>query len=708
MKKIILLLLSLTLFVIVIQAQTKPKQPVPPTQKEIDDAAIQMQKISEGMSPEQKKMMEQMGIKLPTGQEMSKGNAQQMQQMMELANRVVPPLDETRIASISKTPLTNGTLSAYLLATHNKVLTQLVPLAESKGEDLYQFAKTKYHSAQATGNFAVGLWMMGKIEFALYVMGKACIDDPANTDNLNNYASILSMCGAEQLALPLLNKLNKQYPKNSTILNNLGQAWFGLGDMPKADAYLDSTLRLYPAHSQANATKSAIDQNKGNTAAAVACMKKSIQQAYTGEKNDQLSKLGYESNEKDIRLPFKPGSDPLGLEKFVAPAIPESVEESIFLKEEWSGFKDACEAKTAQLVVLRGQAEQVATAARKKRDAEIMNAGKAGAKMQTQPVFAQAATLKLAALATDADGYYTRRINNALQKLTTYKDSKAILTKNYNDAINKLNKEESKQDGEGRANADFCPRFMALKNDYIKAYNTELEQIQNEFLAATRVKFNQETYYRQYVLWPEDWEVEKLTTQIQWLSTISSSFHIFVDGPLCGPEKEVKKGNGKPLPDFDDIHCQYHSELSTLVGKINMDCSRLSAELDLDVIKLGLKLNMNKEGFADQFMGCSVEIGASKTLGSRELGPLKAEVSVSGGVKAEFDRTGLKDITAKVGVEASVGGVIVPETNSPGEIQTGDISVTAKVGMEAKVSLISGHGSIEGAGTLSGMNKISF
>ena len=328
--------------------------------------------------------------------------------------------------------------------------------------------------------------------------------------------------------------------------------------------------------------------------------------------------------------------------------------------------------------------------------------------MQTQPVFAQAVTLKLAALSTDSDGSYTRRIKNATEKLTGYEASKATLTKNYNEAVKKLDKEEEKQDGEGRANADFCPRYFALKNNYIKAYNTGLEQVQNEFLAATRLKFNQETYYRQYVLWPEDWEVEKLTTQILWLSTISSSFHIFVDGPLCGPEKEVNKGNGKPLPDFDDIHCQYHSELSTLVGKINMDCSRLSAELDLDVIKLGIKQNMNKEGFADQFMGCSVEIGTSKTLGSRELGPLKAEVSVSGGVKAEFDRTGLKDITAKVGVEASVGGGVVPETNPPGEIQTGDISVTAKVGMDAKVSLISGHGSIEGAGTLSGMNKISF
>jgi len=52
----------------------------------------------------------------------------------------------------------------------------------------------------------------------------------------------------------------------------------------------------------------------------------------------------------------------------------------------------------------------------------------------------------------------------------------------------------------------------------------------------------------------------------------------------------------------------------------------MTAELvDLDVIKLGIKQNMNKEGFSDQFMSCSVEVGVSKTIGTGDFGPLKAE-----------------------------------------------------------------------------------
>jgi len=43
-------------------------------------------------------------------------------------------------------------------------------------------------------------------------MGKACNDDPTNTDNINNYAAMLSMNSGEHLAIPMLNYLNKKYP----------------------------------------------------------------------------------------------------------------------------------------------------------------------------------------------------------------------------------------------------------------------------------------------------------------------------------------------------------------------------------------------------------------------------------------------------------------------------------------------------------------
>ncbi|HYE56416.1 MAG TPA: tetratricopeptide repeat protein [Chitinophagaceae bacterium] len=102
---------------------------------------------------------------------------------------------------------------------------------------------------------ATGLWLKGKTDMAVYLMGKATAADPYNTDNVNNYASFLTMTSAEEAALPLLQKLNRQFPRNSTILNNIGQAWFGLGDLDKAMKYLDSAVLMFAMHSRISAER---------------------------------------------------------------------------------------------------------------------------------------------------------------------------------------------------------------------------------------------------------------------------------------------------------------------------------------------------------------------------------------------------------------------------------------------------------------------
>ncbi len=124
------------------------------------------------------------------------------------------------------------------------------------------YLETKGIKTAAAGHIAAGLWATGNAKIALYLMGKICAAAPV-TDNLNNYASMLSMMGAEQLAIPILNNLNTKFPHNSTLLNNLGQAWFGLGEISKAEKYLDSTIRLYAYHSQANYTKAVIEESRG-------------------------------------------------------------------------------------------------------------------------------------------------------------------------------------------------------------------------------------------------------------------------------------------------------------------------------------------------------------------------------------------------------------------------------------------------------------
>ncbi len=319
---LILMLLSVHATMAQPKTKTKEKEKAP-TQKEMEELMKEAQKALDEMDPEDKRMMDSLGIKMPSFKEVPKIGDAKLKKAFEDDTRLVPLKDNARIASIYKFPISESNVATYLSSTNANVALKLDVAKKSQAEQAWQQAKTSYQSSRALGNAAVSFFMMGYPDIALYMMGKACLEDPANTDNLNNYASMLSMCGGEQMAIPLLNSLNKKFPKNSTILNNLGQAWFGLGDIDKATKYLDTVIRMYRYHPQANHTQSIIDESKGQSGEAVEHMIGSIKHAYTKEKEDRLRKLGHKLSSKDMDWPFKKKADPLAFGSFKRPPYPK-------------------------------------------------------------------------------------------------------------------------------------------------------------------------------------------------------------------------------------------------------------------------------------------------------------------------------------------------------------------------------------------------
>jgi tetratricopeptide (TPR) repeat protein len=692
------------------QQKPKPKQKeAAPTQKEMEAMMKEMKGAMDEMSEEDKKMMDSMGIKMPDMKAMQKNmegvTDEQLKKAWDDENRIVPLKDAARIASVSSTPLTAASLPAFLSTAQGKVAAQLKPASKTKGEEIYKLIKAQNNSPTATGNTAAGLWMLGKAELALYVMGKACLDNPTNTDNLNNYASMLSMGGAEQLAIPLLDNLNKQFPNNSTILNNLGQAWFGLGDITKAEKYLDDVIRIYAYHPQANYTKSFIEESKGNMPAAVECVRKSIKHGYTREKEERLNKMGYKPTSKDFQFPFKPNPDPLSLSKFKHPDFPKSVDEAIELEKIWEKFKAECRAQGEILKSQQAQAEQIVMKTQEQFTKEIIaasnsamtNGGYATRSFELVPFHAAKAAVKLKEI-TEGNNGHDFKIQKALQDITQYRLSMAPLTKKYNAEIGKLEKVEDEQTGEGLANKDFCPEKKALADAYLASYNPGLQKKWETYLDLLKRKLNEETYWYQFAQWPKMFEVTTLAYQQMWLQSISDISFTSITYK-CKPKPAGKSG-GK-LAEFDDVACQYHSEFKTIVGTIKSDCSRTTTELDLKFIKLGLKQDMDKKTFNDQFMSCSVEVGVSAGAGIKN-GPLKAEASIGAGVGAEFDRNGLKDVTVKVNAGVSAGTDIIDGGSIAG---VGVSDLSADAGVQGQVSLISGKSSVESTGLLQGVFK---
>lgn len=701
MKKYLTLIALICLTTTLVMSQAKKKQKDDePSLQELQEMMKQAQKEMEGLDPEAKRMMDSMGVAMPVFN-MPHVSEAELKQAYEDKDRVIPRRNDAAIASIPKTPLTNATLPAFLSSTHNGVTTRIKSASKTKGEEIYKSLKTQYNSATATGNSAAALWMMGKSELALYVMGRACMDKPTDAANLNNYATMLCMTGGESLSVPILDHLNKRYPGNTTILNNLGQAWFGLGEIDKANTYLENVIRIYAYHPQANYTKSFIEQSKGQQSKAIEAVKRSVKNAFTPEKQTRLDNLGYKLKGDDLSWNHPMPQDALGLSHFTTPAYPTNIAQSKKYEQEWEIFKQQCRAEIANLKAAQQRLEAEMIEANGKRVKQIMQAGTRGVAMNPLPPFAPKASVKLKHLIEGPDGQIGQAFERNTKALVKAKEEVIPFDDQLSAELQAIQKEYEDQFGEGKPNP--IEKVCRLENEatdkYLKNANTLLEKAHTDYLNFMRRMIGDELYYYQYTMWPEDFEVTKAVYKIRWLTLLQDLTPVFRQGRTDCKPADAGNSKSSALAAFDDVHCEYHSEFKTLVGTIRTDCSRMTTELDLKFLKLGLKQDMDKETFGDQFMSCSVEVAAGAGAGV-DAGPLKAEASIGGAIAAEFDRTGLKDVIIKTSASASVDSNLIKGGKMAG-VGVSDLSLD--VGVQGQISLISGTSSFGGTGILSGL-----
>jgi tetratricopeptide (TPR) repeat protein len=703
-----ILLLAVFLFAGLITTAQSGKKPVkqnkkPSVQKELEE----LEKEMADMDPEERKMLEKMGIK-GTLENMKKMNGKEMQEAWENADIAIPKRDAARIASISQKPLTHLSMADQLKTVHGKVVTVLKPAAKNKAEEIYNELKTQ-HNGGAMGNAAVGLWMMGKTEMAIYTMGKACMDDPANTDNISNYASMLSMNGGEHLALPFLHYLNATFPKNSTLLNNIGQAWFGLGEISKAEKYLDSAIRIYAYHPQANFTQAVIEESKGETTKAVESAKKSIKEKFSGEKENFLRRQKYQLRPRDLSWDFPLPQDPLGLHKFTWPEYPFTIKQQDKLKEEWQKFITDCEAENQKLELQETALRELKDKVSEKRNELMMRGNLAGMPF---PLMALKAHTKLKYLFFETGGEPISEekkweaVKDAILHVDSIKDK-------HNEGVKKLREKYEPKFGEGKENPfeAACADFTKVSSAYLERANKILQYANDDYLNFLRRMLNNQIYYKQYTAWPEDFELEKVIAKRKWLMAISAQKVILdvIDGRIYCQDNEEDKPKSTKLAEFDDVACNYHSVLSLPVGTIKIDCSRITTELDIGFLKLGLKQNMDKLTFGDQFISATVEAGVEVGKETK-LGPLTVGATGGARVGIEIDRTGITDVYIVGGVSAGVSTTVISDATKALEMSTSELGtslpvkdISVEAGVEGRISIISGKGSMGGTGILKGI-----
>jgi hypothetical protein len=317
-----------------------------------------------------------------------------------------------------------------------------------------------------------------------------------------------------------------------------------------------------------------------------------------------------------------------------------------------------------------------------------LQAGSPQGMLTSVPMHIKKGSLKLKEVTDD----YGRKIQEWGKKMFAFTTGRGLqLRQEYDKEMEKLREEDDEQTGEGRPNKDFCPKYKEASNKFLKAFNTETENLFMQRLAIVKPFLNDMAYYNMYTNWPEMFEVIKLEAKTSWLGTLHAdaptNFESITDF-VCKKE-EVEKKEGK-LAEFDDVACKYHSEMSLGAFKMKSDCSRMTTELDAKFVKLKLKQNMDKETFGEQFMNCTVTVKGEVGIGDKvKLGPLEAGAKAEAGVEIEIDRTGITDVSIIAGVKGGIG-----IKNDEGKVKIGG------AGAEARISLISGKSSVKGTGML--------
>ena len=682
MKKLLLFSICVLFSISYTQSQTKTKPAKKaPEQQDIQQMMKDAQKELDSMSPEDKKMLENMGVKMPSMNSMPQLTDQQIQNASNGSESIVPVKDVARINKALSISLSDAEMAAYIDKVNILVTKKMKPDYVTRADEIYNSISQNSTSPYAVSQYAIGVLIEGQPMLALYLLGKSSRKLP-DADNLNNYAAVLTNFGAEQLAIPILNNLNTHYPQNSTILNNIGQAWFGLGDIEKADENIDKAIRIYAYHPQANFTKCLIEESKGHIPQAVEAATKSIKYGYSPKKASKLEKLGYKLKSEDVDWEPSLPHDDLGLAKFKWPAYPQNVEESKLLELAWEDFKEKCNSKISELQVQQESLEKQMLAQQELRASQTLQASQSGMQVPVFPEMTDKAIVKLGPTVQGFDAESNYIFADKLQSVIVAQGKLDELENIERTDMEALNKKYKDQFGEGKPNPykEACKDENEIRNKFLGEANTLMQHTERVYLNAVSSQTDKLLYYRKYTQWPDEYAWTTVVAQISWLTMISRQVVSFRNkSEYCKYAQNDEKPKMDSLQNFDDVACKYISTTDLGCFKITSQCSRLIGEFDCG----GVTINARQNDETNKFSG-NIYVGASKSI-SAGKSPLSPEAELTAAVGIELSESGKTDFVGKVGANVNIAGQTV-------------------VGVEGRAGVNSGP-SLSGKGMLSGIDK---
>lgn len=667
-----LLIISLTLLSAAAAAQSKN----PTTKKEVDDKIKQAHQQLDNLTPEQKKMMKQMGMSTDVPSMSIPTTDAAINAAVNGGAFSVPAKNNTLIAAIPQITLTASTVAGYVKTQTDYVDKGIASEARLAGQNIYAYYKSNKYNSETIGNDAIGLWAVGQPDIAVYIMAKVCADNTTDADLLSNFAAMLSMGGAPHRAIPLLQYLNKQYPDNTSILNNLGQAWFYLGETEKANTQLNKVVKAFAYHPQANYTQCLIEQSKGNTPKAIEKMKNSLAYSYSSDKINMLRKLGYKVKGSDMRKPFQPDPNPLGLQNFKRPDVPVSYTTELSLKADWDAFQQQANEKAMQLAKDMVPYQQAANQQAQKLYEQYQKNGISGMKTSAATpdnIYRYVAEKNLEEM--NKDGGAGFRLKKAIKNIDAIRNDFQANDEKQRKIIEKQKSLIANQEtelGKKGENLGFdnCEVQKAYSEWVYTNYNKPLEEAYQDYLHQLYIKITEELYWKQFTQDEASFEATKIASKKEWLAALSNTRYIATNSyGNCMPQEH--KASRYKMADFDETHCSFKTELKFGFGKQTFECGKSRMEFEAGPVSADLNFYMDNNGNS-KFVKGTVEA----TLKSVSVGAGPLEASAKAGMGVEFTGKGVEDVYVK------------------GEVSAATVTATGKM------SLISGNmtGAISGFG----------
>jgi tetratricopeptide (TPR) repeat protein len=605
----------------------------------------------------------------------------QITEFKENKDRIVPLKDAERINAVLKRDLSDAEINKFCQALHEAVKKEMNPAAVSQAEKIYITLKAKYPAAEM-GNAAISCYLANLTQQSIYILGKVCIEDPKDANNLNNYAVLLTNHGVEQGAIPLLNYLNRKFAKSPVVMSNLSLAWLGLGDLKTAEKYADSCIRFFPGNaSHAHYAKAIVKEGEGNRQGAIEELKLSLADSYSAEKESLLKKMGGKMKSSDFKK--KLPADALGLSKFHFPGFPKSYEAALNSTVEWEIYYKNIKSSIADLEI---KTERLRKEYESKTTTDVKEAINFTAQNNGKPSYAFSANnntnqswSKFYQLLSDE---FTKKEEEMMKEARRLTDKNSKMLDDLDTIVKVQLAKRFEQDAAGQkfTEAEACMAYKTAYDNYMEPANNMFENFHLAYMNHKRKMTNELVYAGKQFMDKEYYEFYASSMKLQFLYSLEMVSYEIPSYALGLPYAEAcinvkqKSNANNGLADWNDVNCNNNWEANLGVSTVSTNCSKITLKFDV-LIAEG---SFSQDLFTGEWTNMSLEIGrgiGSKTI-TDKLGMEIGGVGVEVGAFIEIDRTGISDF----GVKGKAG------------LEGGRLSLA---GAEGRISIKSGKASFE-------------